>query len=403
MMILSPFEVYFLAASVYQIRVQSQPAMQRLYEKRSNVQFPGIKAPFDPVTLNAFKGRTGVRFTPQSLQFLTASTGFGFLARQQSLGASEYVLVTRGTDIAPDWLSNLNVGVAMGPSSKLVHAGFNDTFNSYRTQLDTLLRQVGPPPAVIHCVGHSLGGALANLNAALLHERGYRVCLYTLGAPRVGHYPFAQDLESKLKGRVYRVANRFDPVAMIPVFPYCHAAVKDDTYITHAGGNLINFEAHSTDPNKPGYAVPMNHPNKTWADIKQPMVRVGAFNETLDDSIKILGAGLLFSGQLLVLIGQAIYKLCSKISQTALLTTQRFFDGCAEAMDRLAEMLMVCATQSFILKEEAKAVVGAIMKFLGRGGSVVADQLTVAVVRWALSQLTTELRAKATLAITRRY
>lgn len=403
MKVLSPFETYFLAASVYSVRSSPQSAFIRAYDNKESLHFPGVQAPFEPATLNAFKGRTGVRFGPQSLQYLTASTGFGFLAKQQSLGASEYVLVTRGTDIAPDWLSNLNVSVAMGPSSKLVHAGFNDTFNSYRTQLDGLLRQVGPPPAVIHCVGHSLGGALANLNAALLHERGYTVCLYTLGAPRVGHYPFAKDLESKLKGRVYRVANRFDPVAMIPVFPFCHAAVKDDTYITHAGGTLINFEAHSTDPNKPGYAVPMNHPNKTWADLKQPMVRVGALNETLDDSIKILGSGLLFSGQLLVLIGQAIYKLCSKISQAALLTTQRFFDGCAEAMDRLAEMLMVCATQSFLMKEEAKAIVGAIMKFLGRGGNVVADQLTVAVVRWALSQLTTELRAKATLAIARRY
>lgn len=403
MKVLSPHEVFFLANSVYSIRTSAESAVRDFYRQRTHKSFPGVKAPFDPATLNAFKGRTGVRFGPQSLQFLTASTGFGFLAKQQSPDASEYVLVTRGTDIVPDWLSNLNVSVAMGPSSKLVHAGFNDTFNSYRTQLDGLLRQVGPPPAVIHCVGHSLGGALANLNAALLHERGYTVCLYTLGAPRVGHYPFAQDLESKLKGRVYRVANRFDPVAMIPVFPYCHAAVKDDTYITHAGGTLINFEAHSTDPNKPGYALPMNHPNKTWADLKQPMVRVGALNETLDDSIKILGTGLLFNGQLLVLIGQAIYKLCSKISQTALLTTQRFLDGCTEAMDRLAEMLMVCATQSFILKEEAKAVVGAIMKFLGRGSSVVADQLTVALVRWALSQLTTELRAKATLAITRRY
>lgn len=403
MKVLTPFEVYFLASSVYSVRNSAVSNVKDFYRQKTHKSFPGVKAPFDPATLNVFKGRSGIRFIPQSLQFLTATTGFGFLAKQQSLGASEYVLVTRGTDITPDWLSNLNVGAALGPSSKLVHAGFNDTFNSYRTNLDLLFRQVGPPPAVIHCVGHSLGGALANLNAALLYERGYTVCLYTLGAPRVGHYPFAQDLESKLKSCVYRVANRFDPVAMIPVFPFCHAAVKDDTYITHAGGTLINFNAHSTDPGKPGYAVPMNHPNKTWADLKQPMVRVGALNETLDDSIKILGTGLLFSGQLLVLIGQAIYKLCRKISQAALQTTQRFFDGCAEAMDRLAEMLMVCSTQSFLMKEEAKAIVGAIMKFLGRNSNLAADQLTVALVRWALSQLTTELRAKATLAIMRRH
>ncbi|HEY1058012.1 MAG TPA: hypothetical protein VGE55_04700 [Limnobacter sp.] len=325
------------------------------------------------------------------------------MAKQTAGAANEYVLVTRGTDIVPDWLTDADVGIAIGPNHKVVHKGFHDTFKSYLTQLDVLLRQVGPPPAIIHCVGHSLGGALANLNAALLHEKGYTVALYTLGAPRVGHYPFAADLETKLRGRIYRVANRFDPVAMVPVFPFCHAGVQDDTYVTHAGGSLINVDAHSTDPSKPGYAVPMNHPGKSWADLKQPMVRLGALDETLDDSIKILGTGLLFSGQLLVLIGQAIHALCSKISQAALLTTQRFFEGCAEATDRLAELLMICSTQSYIMKEETKAIVRAIMRFLGRTVNGVGDQITVMVLRWALSQLTTELQAKATLAITRRY
>ncbi|HEX4879090.1 MAG TPA: hypothetical protein VFV39_04525, partial [Limnobacter sp.] len=297
MKVLSPFESYFLASSVYSVRAMPQQDLSRAYGGKQLKEFPGVEAPFDPATLNAFKGQSGIRFSHQSLRFLTSCTGFGFLAKQEGAGAPEYVLVTRGTDIVPDWLTDANVGVAMGPNQKIVHQGFNDTFKSYRTQLEILLRRVGPPPAIIHCVGHSLGGALANLNAALLHERGYTVCLYTLGAPRVGLYPFANDLGSKLEGRVYRVANRFDPVAMVPVFPFCHAAGKDDTYITHSGGALINFEAHSTDTSKPGYAVPMNHPSKSWADLRQPMVRVGALNQTLDDSIKILGTGLLFSGQ----------------------------------------------------------------------------------------------------------
>ncbi|HEX4856176.1 MAG TPA: hypothetical protein VFV28_05150 [Limnobacter sp.] len=313
------------------------------------------------------------------------------------------MLVTRGTDQLPDWLTNANAGLAVGPSSKLVHSGFNDTFNSYLTQLHILLREVGPPPAVIHCVGHSLGGALANLNAALLHARGYTVCLYTLGAPRVGCYPFAVDLEAKLKGRVHRVVNRFDPVGMVPIFPFCHAAVKEDTYIIHSGGNVISPEAHSVDPAKPGYAIQMNRPGRTWSDLKQPFPRVSSLNETLDDAIKVLGAGLLFNGQLLVLIGQAIYTLCSKISQAALLTTQRFMEGCAEAMDRLAEILILSAAQSFVMNEEAKAILRAIYQFLGRGNQKFTVEPTVAMVRWALHQLSVELQGKADLAIRRRY
>lgn len=402
MKVLTPFEAYFLANSVYNLTSHSADVLKRLYKSKTHHQFPGVAAPLNPATLHAFSGHSGIRFVPAAFKYLTATTGFGFLAQQQGANSREFVLVTRGTDILPDWMTDFKVGVAVGPNSRLVHTGFNDTFNSYQAQLEGILRSVGPAPATIHCVGHSLGGALANLNAALLHERGYTVCLYTLGAPRVGCYPFASHLETKLRGRIFRVANRFDPVAMVPLFPFCHASVKHDTYITHAGGNLISPDAHSTDPTKPGYAVCMNDPHRKWVDLQHPMQRLGALHQTLDDSIKLIGGGLLFNGQVLVLIGQALFEICNKIAGNSLLMTQRFFDGCAQAADRLAEILHVCATQSVILQEEAKSVIRAIFKFLGRPVTGTTSNLTIALIRWALSQLNSELSAKACLAITRR-
>ena len=400
---LSPFEVYFLASTVYTVRQAENSFVRASFEKKVIGGFKGVSAPFNPTTLTTINGTSGIRFKPKALNFLSASSGFGFLAQRVGNGMKEFVLVTRGTDSTPDWLTNVQAGWASGPTDHIVHKGFNDTFNSYRAQLDGLLRDVGPPPAIIHCVGHSLGGALANLNAALLTARGYTVALYTLGAPRVGYYPFASNLETKLKGRVHRVANRFDPVGMLPVFPFCHAAVNQDTYLTHAGGNIISVDAHSVDPNKPGYAVCMNDPRKTWADLKQPIPRASHLHETLDDCIKLVGGGLLFNGHLLILIGQALYKLCSAVSQAALMTTQRFINGCAEATDRLAEMLLVAAAAGAAKKEEAKAILRAICQFLGRPSGFVADQVTVALVRWALIQLSTELAGRATLAVARRY
>ncbi|WP_370263324.1 hypothetical protein [Limnobacter sp.] len=47
-------------------------------------------------------------------------------------------------------------------------------------------------------MGHSLGGALANLNAAVLNDMGFDVHLYTIGAPRVGLLPFANDLIQRI-------------------------------------------------------------------------------------------------------------------------------------------------------------------------------------------------------------
>ena len=67
--------------------------------------------------------------------------------------------------------------------------------------------------------------------------------------------------------------------------------------------------------------------------------RLGALHQTLDDSIKLIGGGLLFNGQVLILI---------------------------------------------------RPVTGT------------TSNLTIALIRWALSQLNSELSAKACLAITRR-
>ena len=67
------------------------------------------------------------------------------------------------------------------------HVGFNKTFNSIKPTLETYFNKNTTGP--VHCVGHSLGGALATLTANWLHNKqgGRPISLYTFGAPRVGH------------------------------------------------------------------------------------------------------------------------------------------------------------------------------------------------------------------------
>jgi triacylglycerol lipase len=398
---LSPFETYFLANTVYAINGHSVQSIKENYELANHPNFPNIQAPFNASSLNSFQAHSGINFLPAGLNWLTSSTGFGFLAQRKKPDLREFVLVTRGTDIVPDWLTDAKIGISRGPTGHIVHDGFNDTFKSYKAQLETLLKQVGPPPATVHCVGHSLGGALANLNAALLIARGYKVHLYTLGSPRVGHYPFVQYLEKNMTGQIHRVANRFDPVTMVPVFPFMHASVKEDTYLVSAGGTKINFEAHSTDPSKAGYAVSMNHPSKTWSDLQQPLPRLGLANGMLDIEIKAIGGGALFSAQVLAMIGQAICKLVATIGGAALLTTQRFFYGAVEATDRLAEILTICAHQTLKASKEVESILSAMLHFIGRG-TMVRVEVTIQFTRWVLNQLLSEINAMATRAITRR-
>ena len=76
----------------------------------------------------------------------------------------------------------------------------------------------------VHCIGHSLGGAVASLAADWCHPNVSReVILYTFGQPRVGLMVFSSMTTLKLKkANIHRVFNTTDPVPMVPIFPYTH-------------------------------------------------------------------------------------------------------------------------------------------------------------------------------------
>lgn len=165
-------------------------------------------------------------------QTIGAKTGFGYVTSFRQNGQNHVVVATRGTrpEIgSPDLLTDLYAtptGVVVG---ELVHRGFAKTFRSLKANLDQ--SRAIHNADVVHCVGHSLGGAIANLNALYIKSgnRHKDVRLYTFGAPRVGlHFGFASSLESMLgKDNIYRVSHTDDPITWIPTFPFLHVLGKD--------------------------------------------------------------------------------------------------------------------------------------------------------------------------------
>jgi pimeloyl-ACP methyl ester carboxylesterase len=125
----------------------------------------------------------------------SASTGFGVvsgfgytLSFQQ--GSRRHAIVAmrgtreqlaKGADLITDARGALANFGGYGP----VHKGFKRTFDSLGTSLqrDSALIEKAH---IVHCVGHSLGGAVATLVAAHYAARGKAVRLYTFGSPRVG-------------------------------------------------------------------------------------------------------------------------------------------------------------------------------------------------------------------------
>jgi len=180
-------------------------------------------------SFNAFSGSTG------SNLFGRTKTGFGYFLQFNRGNKNHLVIAVRGTRPElgyPDLLSDANAGFnrymkPIGP----VHSGFYDIYDSILNTL-TGAHAVIKNADVVHCVGHSLGGAVANLVALHVQQLNSNVRLYTFGAPRVGTTMTSYDKQMNNyigENNIYRVSHNCDPIAMIPIMPYIHAlpSVKD--------------------------------------------------------------------------------------------------------------------------------------------------------------------------------
>ncbi|MDO6775380.1 lipase family protein [Shewanella sp. 3_MG-2023] len=182
------------------------------------------------------------------------TTGFGCIAKgKPGPFSGDFVLALRGTEKKRDIITDLHCGVSTCANDQPVHAGFNNTFNSLKKQLEDYFLQVSKQSLTglnIHVVGHSLGGALANLAANWLKKRfKANVKLYTFGAPRVGYPSFALKTISATNNNIYRCVHAGDPVPLVPVWPFVHT---EDEYILH-GAPTITAKAHSMTNETPGY------------------------------------------------------------------------------------------------------------------------------------------------------
>lgn len=127
-----------------------------------------------------------------------ATDAFGVCAIGGGQYKNDIFLIFRGTTSAnnnADWVSNARIGIEFSHSGAPVHLGFNQVFSSMLPAIREFLAKHGSVTGTVHCIGHSLGGAIANLAADWIKKtRGGAVRLYTFGAPRVGTSWFARSM-----------------------------------------------------------------------------------------------------------------------------------------------------------------------------------------------------------------
>ncbi|MBK9991032.1 MAG: lipase family protein [Verrucomicrobia bacterium] len=174
-------------------------------------------------------------------------SGFGYIAEGEGARQGELLIAIRGTNPTStrDWLTDARAGFCRCDSGKLVHIGFQKNWESFSGDIRSFLQ--GKNPSHIHCVGHSLGGALATLCADYCAaNRVGRVTLYTIGSPRVGMEGFANSLTEKIGAEnIYRISHAADPVTTVPIYPFFHVPYKTRNYVVGGRGLALNPWAHT--------------------------------------------------------------------------------------------------------------------------------------------------------------
>lgn len=366
MTILSPNQAANVAKHVYDVRTNSD--MSDVAETTKGI----IADNFDISGASHMSGGSGPMIIRQR-------SGFGYAAHGKGKHQGEVLIALRGTVTGRDWLSNINIGLQQGPGGWPVHAGFHEIYKTFSTDLQNFLKNRSP--STVHCVGHSLGGALATLTADMLSENSTAdVKLYTFGQPRTGVSGFSRNLTRKLTADdVYRVLHSADPVPMIPVFPFSHAPHPGKECLIQWSGGRISLDAHGME----NYVKSVK--DQGWSSLRNPPLTVD-WEQRAEDWLKSAsGYGVVpLSAWGLWMITKALWWIMKKVLTgvigTALTLT-------ATMLDQLAYLLYTGAAASKQIAGYIKSLIVRIFEWLGRKVVSTTISITATFVRWVLQLL----------------
>ncbi|MFT3869524.1 MAG: lipase family protein [Nibricoccus sp.] len=361
---LTPREVARIALNVYQLE---HVDVGTLYKADGALGCEGLFKVADDARFNAKTGG----------HLYSRLSGFGYIAEGEGAHAGEYLIAIRGTNpgSARDWLTDARAGFCRGDSGHSVHLGFQTTWKSFENDVREYFR--GRNPTRIHCVGHSLGGALATLCADYLSANNVgEVSLYTFGAPRAGMREFAEALTERMGvENFFRVTNVADPVAVVPIYPFYHAPYLTRQYVVGGAGLPINPWAHPMG----GYVKAVGQASwATMVDRSTTMVVADEVKRWLE-TVSSGGGVTRFSVETFTMIGKALGWILQQayegvgLGSCSLLT----------ALDHLGYLVERGTRFTEELGADIKTTMSAILRFIGHS-TVIVGEITVAFLRFVL-------------------
>ncbi|KAK6932132.1 Fungal lipase-like domain [Dillenia turbinata] len=165
----------------------------------------------------------------------------------ERLGRRDIVVAWRGTIAPAEWIQNVKVQLTpLGEGNVKVEQGFLSVYAtksksskySKKSASQQVMKEIKKLVSFyeekgeelsLTITGHSLGGALALLNAheaAITFGNDVPVCAITFAGPRVGNIAFRDKL-NKIAVKVLRVVNKTDMVPKIPGFGLMEAMTQN--------------------------------------------------------------------------------------------------------------------------------------------------------------------------------
>ncbi|XP_044495748.1 phospholipase A1-II 1-like isoform X1 [Mangifera indica] len=204
-----------------------------------------------------------LKFSPSVVQSKCDWIGYVAVATSEGvrfLGRRDILVCWRGTVNIEEWKKNINLlpihAELIYPNVRRakVHKGFYSIYTesnkkhnkkSARDQVvdevKELVNKYRDEEVSITITGHSLGAALATLNAADIVSHGYNkeflVTTFVFGSPKVGNKAFKTEFNKHEKLRLLRVENANDLITKLP--PKYYAKVGKEIRFNRTSASLI--------------------------------------------------------------------------------------------------------------------------------------------------------------------
>ncbi|WP_411992927.1 lipase family protein [Agarivorans sp. DSG3-1] len=351
------------------------------YDVQAQSSFADLERTIDGSVTKDFTFNSILEGTSGGL-FWRKQTGFVLLGKGKSQQhKNDHVIAIRGTASAADGLTDISSHTTGNDSGSTVHIGFQRSFASFKPELAKYLRQAKTSGSgVIHCVGHSLGGALAGLTADWIKaspEFKGKVYLYTFGAPRVGLNGFATKTSGRVD-KIFRCVHGADPVPKVPVWPFYHAPIAGAEYLLERSQG-IRPSAHSM-ASGPGY-VNTAHSN-SWDNVYSQVASSMTKRVVLNYQNRIQTT---YSSGWADKIGAAIITLLVDGGFAATVgALQTGGASIGTVYDIMAKSVVSIAKMSAELQERVKGLLGCMLVYAGKGANY-AIKYTEQFIRWVFN------------------